>query len=247
MIIQDKLSYKLSFGLIIIFWINFIILSYIALYLNFNMITYIFYLIPFFLYFPSKIFFILYSIKKIPKYAKIGFILGSLSQILSIWFNLGVLASSITSYNIPSFIIYFAIMLICSIIVALFFNFLIFRRSKRDTLAGELIIPQVPTFYFKLLLLIGILLFMGFSIIPYIIRVFTTRYLLRHSTFLTLLYFEPSFIVFFLVFFPEYMAIDALDNQLQQLAILFSWIVILGLIIIIISSILLGIYSKQLI
>ncbi|MFX0135084.1 MAG: hypothetical protein ACFFDN_15690 [Candidatus Hodarchaeota archaeon] len=109
-------------------------------------------------------------------------------------------------------------------------------------MGGEIKIklPQVPKFYFKLLLLIGILLFIVFSIILPIIMSFTTKYLITNSDFLALLWFEPSFIIFL----PEYMAIYALDKQLHQLSNLFSWIGILGIILIIISLILLQTYSN---
>lgn len=230
-----------------IFWLNLTFISFIALNINFSFSAYIFYLIPLILYLPSNIYFVLYSQKKIGKYAIIGFSLGLIAQCLSLWFYFGLLFSTIIySYIIPSFIMYITIILICSIIIALYLTSLIFRHRNKITPASDIKIklPHLPKFPLKLLIIIGILLFIGFSIIPYIIIYNTRIYLVRADKGFALLFFDQLLFAYFYLF--DYYPVEQLNLQLTQLSNLFSFIGLIGIILIIFSIIIkLITYSKS--
>ncbi|MHA1380584.1 MAG: hypothetical protein ACTSRG_19630 [Candidatus Helarchaeota archaeon] len=244
MIVKDSLSFKLSIGLIIIFCLNFIFTNYIALN-YFSLFASIFYLIPLYLYLPSNIFFVLYSQKKISKYATIGFTLGLISQVLSFLFNFGFLSSTISySYIIPSFIMYITIMLICSIPVVLYLNSLIFRRRNKITSTSEikLELAHLPKFIFKLLLILGVLLIIV-SIITYIIRYNLSVYMVTAPQRFGVFVFEQLLFVYVYLF--EYLPKAILNQQLGQLSNLFFFMAIFGIILIIFSIIKLKTYSYR--
>ena len=148
----------MSIGLIIISWINLVAFIYIALSLSFDLIIYVVYLSLISFLFPSSIYFMLYSLKKISKYATIGFILGLPSQALLLWFSFAFLSFNSIIFFISSF-------LLCSIIVSLFFIPLIFIRRKKITPIHEIKLPYLEKFNFKLFCVSGIVLIVIYSII----------------------------------------------------------------------------------